>query len=92
MIYNKRVTLITHDKVDGFLGEETIEKKTIVPCHEGKLTLEQNQGIFGKLNLSAFKLHLQGYYDDVEDVIYEGRKRTVSGVIHHRNSTVVIVN
>lgn len=92
MSYNDRVTLITYETTPGFLGDEITEEiKTVVPCYRGKLTNNQQVGIFSKYNLSAFKLHLQGVYKDIEEIEYRGIKRSIQGVIHHRNSTVVVV-
>lgn len=80
------------EKKQGFLGEEIVsEKLIVVPCYRGKLTDDQQMGIFGKYNLKAFKLHLQGIYEDVDKVTYAGVTRSVSGVIYHRNSTVLVI-
>lgn len=92
MSYSDRVTLITYKVTEGFLGDEITEEiRTVVPCYRGRLTNNQQMGIFGKYNLSAFKLHLQGIHKEIEEIEYEGVKRSVKGTIYHRNSTVVVV-
>lgn len=92
MNYNDRVTIFVTEVEEGFLGEEIVKEHPItVPCYRGRLTDNQQMGIFGKYNLSAFKLHLQGVYEGVDKVEYDGIPRRVSGVIHHRNSTVLVI-
>lgn len=92
MIYNDRVTIITHETTEGFLGDDvTKEVEKTVPCQRGKLTDNQQMGIFGSYKLSAFKLHLQGVHKGIEKVEYDGVPRMVRGVTYHRNSTVVFV-
>lgn len=92
MNYNDRVTLISTVTEEGFLDKEIVsEKKTIVPCYRGRLTNNQQMGIFGSYNLSAFKLHLQGMHENIEKIEYNGTPRKVHAVIHHRNSTVVVI-
>lgn len=92
MQYNDRVTIIAKVVEEGFLGDEVIkETKTIVPCYRGTLTNNQQIGIFGKYNLSAFKLHLQGIHKGIKEIEYDGTRRSVEGAIYHRNSTVVVI-
>jgi len=92
MNYNDRATIIRYETSEGFLGEEVTEEiKEQVPCYRGKLTNNQQMGIFGSYELTAFKLHLQGVHEDIERIEYKGVQRSIQGVIHHRNSTVVVV-
>lgn len=92
MNYNDRVTIITSETEAAFLGEDTVkEKETVIPCYRGRLTNNQQMGIFGSYNLSAFKLHLQGVHEDIGKIKYEGTPRKIHAVIHHRNSTVVVI-
>lgn len=92
MSYNDRVTIIQHETEEGFLDEEvTKEVKKVVPCYRGRLTNNQQLGIFGSYNLSAFKLHIQGIHVGIERIEYKGIPRSIQGIVYHRNSTVVVV-
>ena len=92
MIYNDRVTIIKDVLGEGFLGDDVIEEKNfIVPCQRGRLTNNEQIGIFGSYNLSAFKLHIQGIHKDIKELEYEGIRRSVHCYMIHRNTTVVIV-
>lgn len=92
MNYNDRAIIIRYETSEGFLGEEvTDEVRETVPCYRGKLTNNQQMGIFGSYELAAFKLHLQGAHEDIERIEYKGIQRSIKGIINHRNSTVVVV-
>lgn len=92
MHYNDRVTIIRKETEPGYLGDDVAkEVRTVLPCQRGQLTDRQQMGIFGKYNLAAFKLHIQGIHSDIEEIEYQGKRRMVQGVLYHRNSTVVIV-
>lgn len=92
MIYNDRATIIRYETEEGFLGDEiTNEVREVVPCHRGKLTNNQQMGIFGSYDLSAFQLHLQGIHKGIERIEYKGVPRSIQGIVYHRNSTVVVV-
>lgn len=91
-MYNDRVAIITYVKDEDALGSPIkTPVETVVPCRRGRLTHEQQLGHFGKYDLSAFKLHLQGIYKDISEVKYKGEKRSVRGLYYHHNSTVVVV-
>lgn len=92
MIYNDRVTIIKDVTTEGFLGDDVVEEKeTIIPCQRGRLTNNEQIGIFGQYNLSAFKLHLQGIHKDIKELEYEGVRRSIHGSMVHKNTTVVII-
>jgi len=92
MIYNDRVTLIKEVTKEGFLGEDVVEETpTVVPCYRGKLTHNQQMGLFGSYNQKAFKLHLQGIHKDIDKIEYKGTPRSFNSINYHHNSTVVIV-
>lgn len=92
MIYNDRVTIIKDVLGEGFLGDDVIEeKKFIVACQRGRLTNNEQIGVFGSYNLSAFKLHIQGIHKDIKELEYEGIRRSIQGSMIHKNTTVVIV-
>lgn len=90
MIYNDRVILIKEtapkDELEDDVATEQIGP---LPCQEGSLTNAEQMGIFGKYNLDSFKLHLQGVHTGFSEVIYKGRRRSIQGKKHHRNSTVI---
>lgn len=92
MIYNERVTIYTYETTYDELGSP-VKKRVpkIVPCARGSLTHNQQIGIFGKYNLQAFKIHLQGVYPDIDEISYKGTIRSVQAVILHKNATVVVV-
>lgn len=92
MIYKDRVVLYFIEEVDDFLDEKKIEKPSgPIPCMENTFTEAEQMGLFGKYNLDAFKLHLQGRYDGFSAISYKGSKRKISGLAHHKNSTVIYV-
>lgn len=92
MIYSGRVTIIKDVLVEGFLGDDVVEEKEfIVPCQRGRLTNNEQMGIFGSYNLSAFKLHIQGIHKDIKELEYDGVRRSIQGYMIHKNTTVVIV-
>lgn len=90
MIYNDRVILIKEttpkDELEDDVATEQIGP---LPCQEGSLTNAEQMGIFGKYNLDSFKLHLQGVHTGFSEVIYKGRRRSIQGKKHHKNSTVI---
>ena len=90
MIYNDRVILIKETvSSDGLEDDVAAEQVGPLPCQRGTLTNNEQMGIFGKYNLDSFKLHLQGIYQDFSEVIYNGKRRTIKGKKHHKNSTVI---
>lgn len=92
MIYNDRVTIVKDVLGEGFLGDDIVgEKKFVIPCKRGRLTNNEQIGIFGSYNLSAFKLHIQGIHKDIKQLEYGGIRRTIKGSIIHKNTTVVII-
>lgn len=92
MNYNDRATIYQYVEKTDALGSVIREKiPVVIPCKRGKLTHEQQMGFFGKYDLSAFKLHLQGHHEDLEEITYRNRTRAVRGVILHKHSTVVVV-
>lgn len=92
MHYNDRVTIVTFKTTKDELGSDikTPVTKT-VPCYRGRLSHNQQIGLFGKYNVSAFSIHLLGHYEDIERVIYKGIKRDIQNVYYYRNATVVII-
>lgn len=90
MIYNQRVILIKEaEPKDELFGDTTQNEIGPLPCQEGSLTNAEQIGIFGKYNLDSFKLHLQGIHNDFSEVVYKGRRRSIQGKKHHKNSTVI---
>nr|DAJ84034.1 MAG TPA: head closure knob [Caudoviricetes sp.] len=90
MIYNDRVILIKETAPKDELEDDvTTEQIGPLPCQEGSLTNAEQMGIFGKYNLDSFKLHLQGVHTGFSEVIYKGRRRSIQGKKHHKNSTVI---
>nr|DAM51390.1 MAG TPA: head closure knob [Caudoviricetes sp.] len=90
MIYNQRVILIKEaEPEDELFGDKVQKEIGPLPCQEGSLTNAEQMGIFGKYNLDSFKLHLQGVHTGLSEVIYKGRRRSIQGKKHHRNSTVI---
>lgn len=92
MNYNDRATIYQYEETKDALGSVMRKKvPVVIPCKRGKLTHEQQMGFFGKYDLSAFKLHLQGHHEGLEEITYRSRTRAVRGIILHKNSTVVVV-
>lgn len=92
MRFDDRVTLLIAVVEEGFLGEEIVrEEKITVPCLRTPLSHNEQLGLFGSYNLKAFKLHLDGKYDGFSNVIYQGEKRLVTGLVQYDHSTVVII-
>lgn len=89
MRFDDRVTLLIEVRPKDDLEDEASFVKTIVSCMRNSLTDEEQMGIFGKYNLDSFKLHLQGIHQDFSEVIYNGKRRTIKGKKHHKNSTVI---
>ena len=90
MIYNQRVILIKEAKPkDELFGDITQNEVGPLPCQESSLTNAEQIGIFGKYNLDSFKLHLQGIHTGFSQVIYKGKRRSIQGKRHHKNSTVI---
>ena len=90
MIYSQRVILIKEvEPKDELLGDTTQNETGPLPCQERSLTNAEQMGIFGKYNLDSFKLHLQGIHTGFSEVIYKGRRRSIQGKKHHKNSTVI---
>lgn len=92
MIYKDRVILVYVDEQDDFLDKRTVEKPSgKIPCMENTFTKSEQMGLFGKYDLNAFKLHLQGHYDGFSKIIYKGKPRLIKGLARHKNSTVIYV-
>ncbi|API89048.1 hypothetical protein FEZ48_11250 [Marinilactibacillus psychrotolerans] len=92
MNYNDRVTIYEYQEEKDALGSiKRVKVPIVVPCARGKLTHEQQMGFFGKYNLSAFKLHLQGVYEGLDEVKYKNTIRSVTGIIPYENATVVVI-
>ncbi|MGM0206439.1 hypothetical protein IGI96_000908 [Enterococcus sp. DIV0421] len=92
MNYSNRVKLIFEKKIPGYLDDDTIKEcEKIVPCGECGLSNNEQIGIFGKYNQSAFKLYIQGIQKDFSRIEYKGVERSVYLTKWHRNSTVVIL-
>ena len=90
MIYNDRVILIKETAPKDELEDDvTTEQIGPLPCQEGSLTNAEQMGIFGKYNLDSFKLHLQGVHTGFSEVVYKGKRRSIQGKKHHKNSTVI---
>lgn len=90
MIYNERVVLITEKEVDDFLGSKKVKVKSQpIPCMRGMLTNAEQMGLFGKYDLAAFKLHLQGIHRHFSSVVFDDQERMIKGKTHHKNSTVI---
>lgn len=93
MNYNHRCKITTKTKKPGYLGDDEVVSETrIVPCGKSDLSAEEQVNVFGKYTNSAFKLHLQGIYKKIDTIEYEGARRNLFNLRHHRNSTVVIVS
>lgn len=92
MNYNDRVKITYEIKAPGYLGDDTIEKKELIkPCGRNELSTDEQIGIFGKYNQSAFKLYIQGIHKGFSKIEYDGVERSVYLTKWHRNSTVVIL-
>lgn len=92
MIYNDRVTLFSYVVTEDALGAPIRTRvPQIVPCGRGTLTHNQQIGLFGQYDLNAFTLHLQGVYQDLDEVEYDGVIRRARAVRTHKNSTVIIL-
>ncbi|MCI5684571.1 MAG: hypothetical protein MR320_04175 [Enterococcus gallinarum] len=92
MNYNDRVKIVFERKVPGYLGDEVVEEKeSIKPCSKTGLSTDEQIGVFGKYNQSAFKLYIQGIQKDFSKIEYKGVERSVYLTKWHRNSTVVIL-
>lgn len=92
MIYKDRVILIYEIEVDDFLDKKLIEKSSNpIPCMKNTFTESEQMGIFGKYDINAFKLHLQGHYDGFSKITYNGITRMIKGKKSHKNSTVIYV-
>lgn len=92
MHYNDRITVVTFETSKDELGSEVKTPVTkTVPCYRGRLSHNQQVGLFGKYNRSAFSIHLLGHYENIDRVIYKGTEKDVQSIYYHRNSTVVIV-
>lgn len=92
MIYKDRVILYFEKEVDDFLDKRKIQEPSEpIPCMENTFTEAEQMGLFGKYDLNAFKLHLQGRHDGFSTIEYKGIKRQIKGKAHHKNSTVIYV-
>lgn len=92
MAYNDRVTIYDYVETEDILGSVKREKiPKDIPCRKTALSHEQQIGLFGRYDMSKFKLHVQGHYDDLEEVTYNGETKRVVSLIHHKNATVIVV-
>ncbi|EPH98183.1 hypothetical protein D920_01741 [Enterococcus faecalis 13-SD-W-01] len=92
MNYNKRCTFTFTEKVPGYLGEDEVKSETkTVPCGKSSLSASEQIDLFGKYERKAFKLHLQGIWENISEIEFGGLKRNIFDQNFHRNSTVVIV-
>lgn len=91
--YNHRCKVTFSEKVPGYLGEDEIktEQKTL-PCGKSALTNDEQISMFGKYTNTAIKIHLQGHWENINDIEFEGVRRNLFTIKHHRNSTVVVVS
>ena len=93
MNYNHRCKFTLPKKVPGYLGEDEIKTKTkVLPCGKSALTSDEQISMFGKYTNTAFKIHLQGHWENISDIEFEGVKRNLFTIKHPRNSTVVVVS
>ncbi|NQG98045.1 hypothetical protein HO675_08110 [Streptococcus suis] len=92
MIYSDRVVLIWTTTKDEFLGQTKVKvESNPIPCMKGTLTDKEFMGVYGKYNLDAVKLHLQGTHKGIRSIKYQGKERAIAGIKYHKNSTVVYV-
>ncbi|WDS50815.1 hypothetical protein BV0002_032 [Streptococcus phage BV-0002] len=92
MIYKDTVILEYFDEQEDFLDKRTVEKPSgKIPCMENTFKKSEQMGLFGKYDLNAFKLHLQGHYDGFSKNIYKAKSRLIKGLEYHKNSTVIYV-
>lgn len=93
MNYSYRCTLITSKKVPGYLGEdELVDETMVVPCSKSALSVSEQINLFGKYTKTAFKLHLQGVWENIRELEFDGVRRNLFDVKQYRYSTVVIVS
>ena len=93
VIYNHRCKITFSKKVPGYLGEDEVKTETkVLPCGKSLLSESEQLSIFGKYTKTAFKLHLQGVWDEISEIEYEDARRNLFDLKHHRKSTVVIVS
>lgn len=93
MNYNHRCKFTFSKKVPGYLGEDEIKTKTkVLPCGKSALTSDEQFSMFGKYTNTAFKIHLQGHWENISDIEFEGVRRNLFTIKHPRNSTVVVVS
>lgn len=93
MNYNLRCKITFSKKVLGYLGEDEIETEPkILPCGKSALSNTEQISMFGKYTNTAFKLHLQGHWENISDIEFEGVRRNLFAIKHPRNSTVVVVS
>lgn len=92
MIYNDRVCLIREQEEVDFLGKRLKRvSSAALPCMRSALSNNEQMGLFGKYDLNAFKLHLQGVHGNFDSILYHGEERRIKGKKYHRNSTVIYV-
>lgn len=93
MNYKHRCKITFSKKVPGYLGEEEVKTETkVLACAKSYLSESEQLSFFGKYTKAAFKLHLQGMWEGISEIEYEGVRRNLFDLKHHRNSTVVIVS
>lgn len=92
MEYTDRVILIKTESIPGMLGDDIIERKSKpIPCMRSALGHNEQMGIFGKYQKNSFKIHLQGIHKDIDAVVFDGEKRMISALRHHKHSTVIYI-
>ena len=90
--YHDRVTVYRYEISRDRLGSMKRERlATIVPCRSGRVSLDEQLGIFGSYQQQAVKLHLQGVHENIEEVLYSGAIRQVRSVRYGKHSTVIVL-
>lgn len=92
MIYNERCNITTKTAKPGFLGDdEEVSNAKTVPCAKTSISASEQVDALGAYSKSAFKLHLRGIHEKIDEIEFQGSKRNIFDLKYHRNSTVVIV-
>ncbi|MDN2639314.1 hypothetical protein OEZ17_17575 [Enterococcus avium] len=93
MNYKHRCKITFSKKVPGYLGEEEVKTETkVLVCGRSYLSESEQISMFGKYTNTAIKIHLQGHWENINDIEFEGGRRNLFTIKHHRNSTVVVVS
>ncbi|MDO4671236.1 MAG: hypothetical protein Q4A67_07180 [Aerococcus sp.] len=93
MRFDERVTLVieTIKPGTGLDDNRVVKSYKNVPCYPSDLSHNEQMGLFGSYRLGSFKLHLQGKYESVKEIIYHGDRRKVQGKRYHAGVTVIFV-